>query len=58
LCWGHSGVVEMAMKDGVGESGHGEPLPQHEVVGVEANRDAGRCGDANRGSVGDRDDRP
>jgi hypothetical protein len=28
------------MKAGAGEGGHGEPLPQHEVVGIEANGDA------------------
>jgi hypothetical protein len=38
---GRSGAVEMAMKADAGESRHGEPLPQHEVVDVEANGDGG-----------------
>jgi hypothetical protein len=41
------------------EEPNGEPLPQYEVVGVEANRDAGRCGEADGGGgVGDGEDRP
>jgi hypothetical protein len=39
----------MAMKAGPSESRHGEPLLQHEVVGVEANGDVGRCREAKRG---------
>jgi hypothetical protein len=47
----------MAMKADAGEGGHCQPLPQHEVVGVEANGEVGRCGEADGGGgVGDRDD--
>jgi hypothetical protein len=41
LCWGHSSAVKMVIKAEAGESWHGEPLPQHEVVGIEANGHAG-----------------
>jgi hypothetical protein len=59
LCRGCSGAIKMAMKAGTGEGGYGEPRPQHEVVGVEANGDARRCGEADGGGgVGDGDDRP
>jgi hypothetical protein len=49
----------MVMKADASESWHGEPLPQHEVVGVDANGHAGRCGEADRGGgVWDGDDHP
>jgi hypothetical protein len=59
LCRGYGSAVERAMKGGASESGHGEPPPQHEVMGVEANGDRGRHGEAgSRVGIGDEEGCP